>query len=96
MSAATTTVMLPTTPSAQQPADPKPVSAALQRHFDEVLGRIQTGRTGQADFAVTTEGVEASVGAKKTVRVGTLSGAAYAGREWGGGWLAGGRVSWAF
>ena len=87
MSAVTTTTAL---------ADPKPISAALQRHFDEVLTRIPTSRTGQVDVAVSTQGVEASVGAKSTVRVGTLSGVAYAGREWSGGWLAGGKVSWAF
>lgn len=86
----------PTTTVPAVPVDPKPISAALQRHFDEVLTRIPTGRIGQVDLAVTTQGVEASVAAKRAVRVGQITTTAYAGREWGGGWLAGGKVSWAF
>jgi hypothetical protein len=72
--------------------DPKPISAALQRHFDQVLSQIPTGKSGQVGLAVTTAGMEASVGAKR----GGLTATVYAGREWTSGWLAGGRVAWAF
>lgn len=72
------------------PLDPKPISASLQRHLTDVLANIQTGQRGQATAAVTTQGVEVSVGTKIGSRT-TVGG--WAGKEWGGKtWSAGAKV----
>lgn len=78
---------------ADVPFEPKPISDALKRHFDEVLAQIPTGKRGQIGVGVTTAGVEASLG----TRWGNVTATGWAGRAWGGGgWLAGARVGYAF
>ncbi len=77
-----------------EPADPHPILDALDRHLKDVLANIPAGKRGQVTGAVTTSGVEATVGVKVKPSV-TVSG--WAGREWGGrGWSAGARGAWSF
>ncbi len=76
------------------PLDPHPISDALEQRLTETLSKIPTGKRGQVAGAVTTAGIEASVGITVRPNV-TVSG--WAGREWGGrGWSAGARGSWSF
>lgn len=78
-------------------AESKPISDSLQRHLDEVLSRIPTGRTAIVSAGVTTTGVVASIGAKKSFRGAELQGSGYAGKVWNGsGWEAGARASVVF
>lgn len=72
--------------------EPKPVSDFLNRHMDDVLAKIPTGKRGQISGAVTTLGVEGSIGARVGSRT-TISG--WAGKEWGHkGWSGGVRGSY--
>ncbi len=76
------------------PLDPKPISDSLERHLADTLAKIPTGKRGQVTGAVTTSGVEASIGMRVRPSV-TVSG--WAGREWHGrGWSAGARGAWTF
>lgn len=79
-------------PAVSKPLDPKPVSDALKRHFDQVAAQVPVNKRGQVQVAVTTEGVEGSIGFKR----GPWSAAAYAGKDWDSGWLAGVRGAWTF
>jgi hypothetical protein len=71
------------------PVDPQPISTALKRHFDEELSLIPSGKSVRVSGAVTTVGAQVGVGFKR----GPWTAAAYAGREWGSGWLAGASAS---
>ncbi len=76
------------------PVDPHPIADSLERHLKDALERVPAGKRGQVTGAVTTSGVEASIGMAVTRGV-TVSG--WAGREWGGrGWSAGARGRWVF
>ena len=44
------------------PADPRPISDALKRHFDEELSQIQSGKSVRVGGALTTAGVQVGVG----------------------------------
>lgn len=77
--------------------DPRPISDSLQKHLTDVLSKIPSGRRGQAEVAVSTSGVEASVGARGHVKGVEVGGSGWAAREWGGkGWSAGARGSVVF
>jgi hypothetical protein len=76
--------------AAPTPADPQPISAALKRHFDEELSQIATGKTVRVGAAITTIGAQVGIGFRR----GNWTSAAYAGREWQRGWLAGAHASW--
>lgn len=88
-------VILPSA-APQPPLDPKPISAALKRHFDEELSQIKTGRTGQVNLTATTAGVSLGGSVKKNTKAGEIEVVGYVGREWVTGWLAGGKVGFNF
>jgi len=72
------------------PNDPRPISDSLERHFREEAAAIPAQKRGQANVAVTTEGVGAGISTKLGSRS-VLTG--WAGRQWKGeGWSAGARV----
>ena len=73
---------------------PKPISDSLQRHMDDVLSQIPSGKTLIVTGAVTTTGAMAGIGVKKSFNRWDLTGSGYAGKVWGGsGWEAGVRAS---
>ena len=77
-------------PDITTPNDPRPISDSLKRHFDEEAAAIPQGKRGQANVAVTTEGIGAGI----STRLGTRAVATgWAGRTWKGeGWAAGAKV----
>lgn len=88
-------LLVPVDPGVQEP---KPISDFLRQHLDDTLSQIPSGKRGQASASVSTDGVEAEIGARWTLKPGidaTASG--YAAREWGGsGWTAGARAGLIF
>jgi len=76
------------------PNDPRPISESLEKHFRDEAAAIPSGKRGQANVAVTTEGVGAGI-STKLGRGAVLTG--WAGRQWKGqGWSAGARVGVVF
>ena len=72
----------------------KPISDSLQRHMDDVLSQIPSGKHLIVTGAVTTTGAMAGVGVTKSFNRWDLTGSGYAGKVWGGsGWEAGVRAS---
>lgn len=68
-----------------------PIGDSLQKHLDDVLTKIPSGKRGTATVGVSTTGVVAEVGTKFGQAV-TVSG--WAGKTWGGsGWSAGARAA---
>ena len=73
--------------------EPKPISDALEAHLKDTLSQIPSGKRGQITGAVTTDGIEASIGTK--IHGGTVS--AFAAHDWDTrGWLAGTRAVWSW
>ena len=72
--------------------DPRPISESLKRHIDQAVLDIPSSRTGHVGAGISLQGVEVSAAAKWR----DLTAGAYAGREWGGNWLAGAKVGWSF
>lgn len=78
-------------------AESKPISDSLEKHLDEVLTQIPTGRTVVVSGGVTTTGAVGSIGARKRWRGLDLTGSGYAGKVWGApGWEAGLRAGLVF
>lgn len=76
--------------------DPKPVPPSLAEQFKVAVRDIPAGKTGAAKFTVTTSGMEVIGGVKKTIKKVDVTGAGWAGKEWGSGWSAGGQVGLSF
>lgn len=67
-----------------------PIGDSLQKHLDDVLAQIPSGRTGTIGLGVSTTGAVISASAKKAWRGLDLTGTGYAGKVWhGSGWEAG-------
>jgi hypothetical protein len=72
---------------------PKPISDSLSRELDQMRTGVPAGKRGWANLGVSTQGMEAGVGANVLARSwGTLGVGGYAARLWGGGWVAGARA----
>lgn len=72
---------------------PKPVSPILDQALTATLAKIPAGKPRLLSGAVTTKGVEGAFGWRLGANA---SVSAYAAKEYGSGWLAGARASWAF
>lgn len=79
------------------PVSASPISDSLQKHLNEVLTQIPTGKTGTVTVGIATTGAVVSASARKTWRGLDLTGTGYAGKVWGSkGWEAGARAGITF
>ncbi len=77
--------------------DRRPISDYLDTRLSDQLKRVPADKTVRATAAITNQGVEFGIGARRAVGKATMTGEGYAAREWGSpGWIYGARFGVTF